>query len=132
MPVKSLDHVNLRTAQLDVMREFYTEVLGMEAGPRPSFSFDGAWMYCEGHPAVHLVGVAKPAEKADLSLEHFALRAEDMTGFAEHLRSKRIGYSVIVLPDYGDRQLHIRDPDGNHVHVDFGPDEPGEIENYTP
>jgi catechol 2,3-dioxygenase-like lactoylglutathione lyase family enzyme len=132
MPVKSLDHVNLRTAQLDAMRQFYTDVLGMESGPRPPFSFNGAWMYCDGKPVVHLVDVTEAPQKADLSLEHYALRADGMAEFAEHLKSKGVGYSVIVLPEYGDRQLHVRDPDGNHIHVDFGPEEPGEVENFTP
>ena len=53
-------------------------------------------------------------------------------GFASHLRGLGVGYSVVVLPEYGDRQLHVRDPDGNHIHVDFGPEEPGEVENFTP
>ncbi len=132
MPVKTLDHVNLRTAQLSEMRQFYTDVLGMEAGPRPPFSFGGEWMYCDGHPIVHLVETRESAEKTGLSLEHFALRGEDMMGFSAHLRNLGVGYSVVTLPDFGDRQLHISDPDGNHIHVDFGPEEPGEVKNFSP
>ena len=89
-------------------------------------------MYCGERPIVHLVDVGKEPKKAELSLEHYALRGEDMMGFASHLRGLGVGYSVVVLPEYGDRQLHVRDPDGNHIHVDFGPEEPGEVENFTP
>ena len=47
MPVtlKRLDHVNLRTANLDVMVAWYGRILGMHPGPRPGFSFPGAWLY---------------------------------------------------------------------------------------
>src|SRR3546814_17296537 len=52
MPLSRLDHVNLRTAELAAMQTFYSEVLGMSLGPRPPFSFDGAWLYCGGQATV--------------------------------------------------------------------------------
>ena len=55
-----LDHVNIRTANLAVLRRFYNEVLGMKDGARPPFKFGGAWLYCGEQAAVHLVEVASP------------------------------------------------------------------------
>jgi catechol 2,3-dioxygenase-like lactoylglutathione lyase family enzyme len=84
MPVtlKRLDHVNLRTANLDAMVAWYGRILGMHPGPRPSFTFPGAWLYAEGHPVIHLVGVevAPGADPADLRLEHFAISASGLKG----------------------------------------------------
>ncbi len=68
MQVHKLDHVNIHTADVDRMVEWYDRVLGMPAGDRPPFSFPGAWLYCGGQPTVHLVGVeAQPAKRAACS-----------------------------------------------------------------
>jgi catechol 2,3-dioxygenase-like lactoylglutathione lyase family enzyme len=118
---KRLDHVNVRTANLDAMVEWYGRMLEMRPGPRPGFSFPGAWLYAGEHPIVHLVGRdARPgAEDGDLRLEHFAISA---TGLAELVgRAKAAGerYTVRRVPDFPIVQVNLWDPDGNHIHVDF-------------
>ncbi len=55
--LKRLDHVNIRTADLAGMIAWYGRVLDMHPGPRPGFTFPGAWLYADGHAIVHLVGV---------------------------------------------------------------------------
>ena len=42
MQIGKLDHVNVRTNQLDAMIGWYTDVLGMRTGARPDFPFPGA------------------------------------------------------------------------------------------
>jgi len=42
MTLSYLDHVNIRTARLAEMAEFYQAVLGLDSGPRPPFRFGGA------------------------------------------------------------------------------------------
>jgi len=49
-----LDHVNIRTDDLDASTAFYRDIIGLEVGPRPSFSFAGAWLYHDGQAVVHL------------------------------------------------------------------------------
>src|SRR3546814_4987517 len=96
MPLSRLDHVNLRTAELAAMQTFYSEVLGMSLGPRPPFSFDGAWLYCGGQATVHLVEVPRrPAPEGELRLEHFAFRSEEHTSALQSLM--RISYAVFCL-----------------------------------
>ena len=136
MPLARLDHVNLRTADLPAMVAFYTEVLGMTAGPRPPFAFGGAWLYCgEGEAkqaTVHLVEVARrPEPEGELRLEHFAFAADGLAGFLAELKRRGIGYRIGVVPGLGIIQVNLHDPDGNHIHVDFAaaegaavPDEP--------
>ena len=55
MSVGVLDHFNIRTRNLADTIRFYEDVLGLENGERPNFSFPGAWMYSEGRAVVHLV-----------------------------------------------------------------------------
>lgn len=119
MGMKRVDHVNLRTAALERMTDWYREVLGLEPGPRPAFPFGGAWLYCEGQPVIHLVEVdGKPAAE-DPAIEHFALAASDLTGFLRHLEARSITYEARPVPGFGITQVNLWDPDGNHLHVDF-------------
>ena len=130
MAISRLDHVNLRTANLAAMVAFYRDVLGFEAGPRPPFAFDGAWLYCGGEAAVHLVEVPRQPETREPRIEHFAFQAEGLSAFLESLRGKGITYRIGVVPGYEIRQVNIHDPDGNHLHIDFSRDEDADLAPY--
>ena len=133
MPLKRLDHVNLRTTRLAEMIAWYDKVLGMKVGERPDFPFGGAWLYCEGFPIVHLVEVERPAAaNGTPQLEHFAISADGLDAFLGHLRESRVGYRCAVLPGMGIQQVNIFDPDGNHIHVDFAKDEKADITDWQP
>lgn len=120
VPLERLDHVNVRTAQLAAMRDFYCRVLGMTTGPRPNFRFGGAWLYCGGYPVLHLVEVDDaPPRATDLGLEHFAFRARDLAETLARLDREHVERRVGFVRDFGLCQVHVRDPDGNHVHLDF-------------
>ncbi len=119
--IERLDHINLRTGQLDAMVAWYTDVLGMTSGPRPNFGFPGAWMYAGDHALVHLVEVQpSPADPGtDLKLEHGAFQAKGLKGFLERLDAKEETYRIARIPDFGILQVNVWDPDGNHLHIDF-------------
>lgn len=124
--IGKLDHVNVRTTQLDTMIEWYTSVLGLRSGERPDFPFPGAWMYAGDSAVVHLVGISgDPATGSEtpLKLEHFALSATGCAGFLEKLDAKGIAYKRGELADFNLIQINIWDPDGNHIHIDFPADE---------
>ena len=119
--MRRLDHVNVRTANLDAMVEWYGRMLGMTPGWRPAFDFPGAWLYAGEDPVIHLVGVKEQpeAEQEGLRLEHFALSA---TGLGELVgRAKEAGerYMLRPLPNAPVVQVNLWDPDGNHIHIDF-------------
>ena len=119
--LKRLDHVNVRTGNLDRMRAWYRDILGMSEGPRPDFSFPGAWMYAEGHPIVHLVGrdVAPIAGHDDLNLEHFAISAQGLGALIDRLEAASERYEMRHVPGFPIVQVNVWDPDGNHIHIDF-------------
>ncbi|MDX1401890.1 MAG: VOC family protein [Kiloniellales bacterium] len=124
MPLRKLDHVNIRTSSLECLRRFYEEVVGLEAGPRPPFSMGGAWLYCGDMAAVHLVEVEKTPDCAAPRLEHFAFQAEGLPEFRQHLEDKAVEYELSIIPGWHIRQLHFRDPDGNHIEISFAAEEP--------
>jgi catechol 2,3-dioxygenase-like lactoylglutathione lyase family enzyme len=116
-----LDHVNIRTARLEELTTFYQEVLGLAPGARPPFAVNGTWLYCGERAAVHLVEVEKTPDTGPPRLEHFAFRAEDIESFLEHLSALDVPCEISDVPDWGIRQVNVRDPDGNHVEIAFGP-----------
>lgn len=120
MGLERLDHINVCTRRLEELKAFYSEVLGLSPGPRPNFSFGGAWMYCGRHPVVHLV--ERPALQptdGDLRLQHFAFAARDLEEFLARLERLGVEYRVGILEDFEVCQINVHDPDGNHIHVDF-------------
>jgi catechol 2,3-dioxygenase-like lactoylglutathione lyase family enzyme len=116
-----LDHLNIRTHQLDVLMDWYARMLGFQSGPRPDFSFPGAWMYCGDQPLVHLVGVDKEpgADPHDLKLEHGAFRAAGFTAFVDRFKQAGERYEITPVPGFPIVQVNVWDPDGNHLHIDF-------------
>jgi catechol 2,3-dioxygenase-like lactoylglutathione lyase family enzyme len=120
MALHSLDHVNLRTANLARMRAFYCDLLGLRDGERPPFSFGGAWLYSGQQAVVHLVEVGEqPAPSGELRLEHFAFLARDFDGMVRKLSEVGVEFRVSKLLGSSTRQLNIHDPDGNRIHLDF-------------
>lgn len=121
MGLLHLDHASICTPHLGQLIEFYTDVVGLVSGPRPNFSFNGAWMYCRDQPCVHLIEQLhlEGRKKDDLQLAHFAFRAENLKEFLERLRRLDISYRVGIVEDFSICQINVFDPDGNHVHVDF-------------
>lgn len=119
-----LDHVNLRTAQLEAMRAFYVDVLGLEDGPRPPFGHPGAWLYAGSQAVVHLwLGspddTEAPPTTREPQLSHFAFAADDEKAFITRLDRAGVPFERHGLPGRDVVQIKLRDPDGNALHVDF-------------
>ena len=134
MPIGRLDHVNLRTTDVDGLVAFYERVLGLIRGKRPPFGFDGAWMYSGEDAVVHIIETAGTADyRSDQQLEHFALRASGLEDFLAHLRAENVPYKCGVLPGegFGHTQVNIFDADGNHLHIDFPPGDTADISEFT-
>jgi catechol 2,3-dioxygenase-like lactoylglutathione lyase family enzyme len=125
MQLGILDHVNIRTHKVDEMKRWYVEMLGMTEGWRPPFPFPGAWLYVGDQAYIHLIGIdAEPEVDADnLKLEHFAFAARGIEEFAARLDAAGERYDRRVVPGSGIIQMNVWDPDGNHIHIDFPPEE---------
>ncbi len=126
MPLHTLDHANIRTANLDTMIAFYEDVLGMTNGMRADFPFPGAWLYLGDTAVVHLVAQDKDATMItgeDVALEHVAFRATGLKEFRTLLEARGIDYYLGHPPGVPIVQVNILDPDGNHLHIDFHTDE---------
>ena len=119
MNLTKLDHVNIRTTDLDGMIKFYEEFLGLQFGSRPAFSNPGAWLYCGTQAVVHLVEVDATPHPGQLQIEHFAFAATGMDEFLARLDAGDVAYRLAAVPGTPITQVNLHDPDGNHLHVDF-------------
>ncbi len=124
----TLDHINIRTANLAGLIDWYGKVLGLTPGWRPAFDFPGAWLYAGKAAVVHLIGLdAAPAATTDgrqLHLEHFAFRGQNLRAFLAHLAALGIAGDLRAVPGAALTQVNLWDPDGNHLHVDFAETRP--------
>ena len=123
MGLQRLEHVNIRTADVAAMTDWYCSVLGMTDGERPPFGVPGAWLYVGEHPVVHLVGEGTEPEARDPKIEHFAFSATGLEAMIGFLKERAIPYETVRVPGLGILQINLFDPDGNHIHIDYAPEE---------
>jgi catechol 2,3-dioxygenase-like lactoylglutathione lyase family enzyme len=108
-----LDHVTLRTADLEGTRAFIEAALDLKVGYRPPFSFPGYWLYAGDEPIVHLLpGRAGPVDRHGEMIDHVGFRLDDYDGQCRRLDELNIIYSTMELPELGERRLFIRTPTG--------------------
>lgn len=121
LTIGRLEHVNVRTAKLDAMIAWYKRILDMDTGPRPDFDFPGAWLYADGSPFIHLVGVAaEPSDpQEDLKVEHFAFSARGLGALLARAEAAGEKTGLRRVPGFPIVQVNLWDPDGNHLHIDF-------------
>lgn len=122
MPIGSLDHCTIRTADLETARRFYVDLLGLRVGERPPFPFPGLWLYADdGKPVLHLVGVEAGKERvgATGAIDHVAFTASGAASFRERLAEAGVEFTQRVVPLLDVLQLFVRDPHGIRVELNF-------------
>lgn len=124
MSVIGFGHINLRAqrALLDQLHLFYTEVVGLTAGPRPSFPRFGYWLYAGGQDLVHLIEASPEEQRAThivTTIDHFAFRCEGPDQVKVQLEKLGVPYRIATVPLTGQLQLVLKDPAGNTVELNF-------------
>jgi catechol-2,3-dioxygenase len=124
MPVFGLAHYNLRAGRetLDVLRDFYVNVVGLQPGYRPPFNSFGYWLYAGEQAVLHLSEASAGENRPSGVVNTFDHVAFACTGFAEfetHLRELNITFRSAHVPLTGSRQIFFADPAGNGVELNF-------------
>ena len=119
--VRRLEHINIRSRNVDAARDFYAHVLGLAVGPRPPFPSEGYWMYLGDEPVVHLVqrGPGDPPRADTGTLDHVAFRGQDLDAMRATLLARGIAFREQVAPHDGTVQLFVHDPDGVKIELNF-------------
>jgi len=120
--IEGMNHFNVLTDDVDKTRAFYVGVLGLTEGDRPPFKFDGAWLYADGRPILHISKAKLPEPRAGV-IDHIAFSAKDLPGTVARLKSHNIVHTVNRQVGTGIWQVFCHDPMGAKVELDFDPAE---------
>jgi catechol 2,3-dioxygenase-like lactoylglutathione lyase family enzyme len=110
-----LDHVTIRTRDLQATRSFFLTLFDLEEGERPLAirRIPGHWLYSEGHPLVHIIGSqGSGIDRAAEAIDHVGLRLEGYAEFRRKLDRLGIRYSSMDLAELQERRLFFRAPGG--------------------
>ncbi|NVD40236.1 glyoxalase [Ensifer sp. HO-A22] len=125
-----LDHVTIRTRDIQATRAFFETVFALDVGERPIAiqRIPGYWLYADDRPIVHIIGSQGGGlDHAAEAIDHVGLRLEGYTVFRARLDSLGIAYSTMDLADIGERRLFLRAPGGPLLEAVFS--EPVPMEN---
>ena len=124
MAIVGMNHFTVLSDDLDRTKAFYMGLLGLTEGPRPNFSFPGAWLYCGEQAVLHIIaGRPLPSDPQGV-LDHMAFSAKDLQGTARILKGHGIDYELRKLDRPNVWQLFCYDPSGARVELDFDGKEP--------
>ena len=124
MTAIAFNHFNLRAPRelLEALRDFYRDVVGLQAGARPPFRSFGYWLYLGEQPVLHL-SEALPEEQrvtgVATTFDHVAFSCVDRPAMEAKLKRLGLAYEVAQVPATRQVQLFIADPAGNGVELNF-------------
>jgi len=124
MPVKQFHHMNLRIcrSQMDAVKEFYVDVLGLSVGHRPPFRSSGYWLYAGDSAVVHLFEsdiASTPAANDTGAIDHLAFHCSGYEEMRSRVEKAGVIFDTARVPETGQRQLFFPDPAGIRIELLF-------------
>ena len=117
-----LDHINIRTNDLEGVKDTLVRLLELEVGDRPPFSFSGYWLWGSGHPVVHLTEDEDDPGTSTGALNHVAFRGNDYARLTNRLEKDGISFDNRVVPGSGARQVFFKIHHNVLIEVGFDPE----------
>ncbi|MGI9372455.1 MAG: VOC family protein [Hyphomicrobiales bacterium] len=117
----SLDHINIRTNDLEGVKDKLVDVLGLEIGARPPFPFPGYWLYGAGKPIIHLTTCDDSPGNETGALDHVAFRGSDYDGLVARLTESGTTFDAKTVPGTGARQIFFEINHNIMIEVGFDP-----------
>ena len=132
----AINHILLRTSDLEGMIQFFEQALELKNGYRPSFPFSGAWLWSDDKPLIHL-SEATPDDKGQLDylggkklianqkevgtgiIDHIAFSGSDYQSLIQRLKHYQLTYFERLIPLTGEHQVFVEGPEGVRVEVQF-------------
>ena len=118
--VIDMHHVAMATADLETTIKFYTDIVGLKAGPTPSSSRPLQWRYAGDIPVLHIFQPKEHRADSDDDLygvAHFALQIADFDQAKARLEKDGIDYAVNIMESRNARQLFFDGPDGVRIEL---------------
>jgi catechol 2,3-dioxygenase-like lactoylglutathione lyase family enzyme len=124
MAVTGINHINIEVTaeQLPKVKAFYEDVLGLKPGFRALSKRDGAWLYAQNTPVVHLSVTEDWMNESDkIHFNHVAFACTGVAAFMSDLDKKQIKYDLEQrsLADREMTQIFLYDPVGIKIELNF-------------
>ncbi|OZG41267.1 hypothetical protein CAK78_14115 [Aeromonas sp. A35_P] len=130
MTIHAIDHVTLRTDQLEQTIGFYRDAIGLQEGGRPPFPFPGCWLYAGGRPLLHIVANTqgqgltdylgkRETEQGSGCIDHISLSASDPVETQARLQRLEVPFVSRVIPERNELQIFLRDNNGVSIELRF-------------
>jgi len=125
MRVNRIDHINLRTSQLEETCQFYERLLELRRGRAAGMDQDrNAWMYDEGgRPIIHInmpeEGEHEPEPGSTGKLHHVALDCRGYDELMQRVKNLGVYHETNYIDEIGLRQVFLYDPNGVRLELNF-------------
>lgn len=132
MAIRALDHVNIRTADIQGTAAFFRDILGLETRPRPGVASmeEGCWVHDpSGRAIIHIGSPLTPYPGDDRrpftptrgggAIHHVALEGDDIEGMLARLTAAGIAAERKDYPEAGISQLFVEETNGILLELNF-------------
>lgn len=123
MAVTGMNHFTILTDDVTGTIAFYTQLLGLRDGPRPSLGFPGAWLYADDAAILHVVGGIESERLRAGVIDHIAFSAKGLSDTLATLAAHGVEHTCRQQAGTGLWQVFFHDPNGARVELDFAADE---------
>ena len=122
--ISAINHYNLRSESkmMEILKNFYIEVVGLKMGTRPPFKSNGFWLNAGKKDVLHL----SETKKNDMNpvnikstFDHMAFTAEGKEKYIKILKERKIEFYLRTVPQIGTEQIFFKDPAGNGIELIF-------------
>ena len=122
--IKGIDHYNLRSdvKMIEILKEFYINIVGLDLGKRPPFKSKGYWLYAGDKDILHLSSSKdniKNLVDVNSTLDHVSFSAIDKNFYVSILNKNNINFKERFIPEMNIEQLFFKDPAGNGIELIF-------------
>lgn len=120
MPVVGVDHINVRTMDVEKSAQFYVDVFGFEFEQGPGvMGFQRNWLHdSRGNPIIHF-RILQADSASTGPIDHVALRCQGKDEILERLRARDVEFSVSDNLTPGVTQIFFKDPHGVGIELTF-------------
>ncbi len=124
MELLDVQHIAIRTEDVEATNRFYTEVLGMTFADRPPMNFPGSWLQM-GKTQIHVVGgdAARDSDgtipHGSAAVDHLAIAARGFDEYRAKFEEAGVQWKENALTGAGLWQLFVQDPSGILVELNF-------------
>jgi catechol 2,3-dioxygenase-like lactoylglutathione lyase family enzyme len=137
--IQRLDHITLRTRKAAETVRFFTTALGLSEGWRPGFRFPGHWLYNGDTAVLHIVTITDDATELRSylgtrgdgigtgAIDHIAFRCNGLAATQQRLMDLGQPFEERVVPNIGEHQLFLQDPNGIAIELVFPYDEGNQV-----